>query len=172
MNHDYSLDSTELLLRPLTAKDIEPLRLLRNRPENRKWFFGSDEITQEAQKVWFERYLNKENDYMFAAFLPQTPERFVGAGAIYGYDLPTNSFELGRLLLDSANLPRRGLGVELVRCLCQITKAVFPGASLRAEVYSDNERSLRCFLKNGFVINGMTEEEGKQVILLSRPACK
>lgn len=172
MKHTYSYDGAELLLRPLGENDIEPLRLLRNRPENRKWFFGSGEITQEAQEAWFERYLTKENDYMFAAFLPQTPETFVGAAAIYGYDAADNSFEIGRLLLDSANLPRRGLGAELVQCLCLITKAVFPGASLRAEVYSDNERSLRCFLKNGFVINGMTEEEGKQVVLLSRPASK
>lgn len=172
MKHDYSYDGAELLLRPLGENDIEPLRLLRNRPENRKWFFGSDEITQEAQKAWFDRYLTKENDYMFAVFLPQAPDVFVGAAAIYGYDAADNSFEIGRLLLDSKNLPRRGMGATLVESLCELAREIFGSIKLRAEVLADNERSLRCFQKNDFVIDGTTEENGKEVILLSRRICK
>lgn len=172
MKHNYQYDGAELLLRPLGENDIEPLRILRNQPENRKWFFGSGETTQEAQKAWYERYLQKENDYMFAVFLPQAPETFVGAAALYGYDPSDNSFEIGRLLLDSKNLPRRGMGITLVESLCEIAKERFGSVILRAEVFADNERSLRCFLENEFVINGTTEEDGKQVVLLSRAACK
>lgn len=172
MKHNYQYDGAELLLRPLGENDIEPLRLLRNRPENRIWFFGSDEITPEGQKAWYARYLQKENDYMFAVFLPEAPEIFAGAVALYGYDAQTDSYEVGRLLLDSKNLPQRGLGVKLISCVCELAGQIWGNIGLRAQVFANNERSLRCFRKNDFVINGTTEEDGMDVILLSRRICK
>ena len=172
MKHFYSYDGTDLLLRPLEEKDIEPLRRLRNRPENRIWFFGSDLITKEGQKVWYDRYLTKENDYMFSVYLPEKPNGFMGAVAIYGYESDTDSFEVGRLLLDSANLPRRGMGVELIRCVCELAREVWGNIGLRAQVFSDNARSIRCFLQNGFEINDTVVEKGKKIILLSRRICK
>ena len=172
MKHHYSYDDADLLLRPLEEKDIESLRLLRNRPENRIWFFGSGLITKEEQKAWFERYLTKENDYMFSVYLPEQPNEFIGAVAIYGYESDTDSFEVGRLLLDSANLPKRGMGTELVGCVCELAREVWGNIGLRAQVFSDNERSLRCFLKNGFEINDTLAEKEKEIILLSRRICK
>lgn len=172
MKHDYSYDGADLLLRPLEEKDIESLRLLRNRPENRIWFFGSDLITKEGQKAWFHRYLTKENDFMFSVYLPEKTNGFMGAVAIYGYESDTDSFEVGRLLLDSANLPRRGMGVELIRCVCELAREVWGNIGLRAQVFSDNARSLRCFLQNGFEINDTVVEKGKKIILLSRRICK
>ena len=172
MKHHYSYDGTDLLLRPLEEKDIESLRLLRNRPENRIWFFSSDLITKEGQKAWFHRYLTKENDFMFSVYLPEKPNGFMGAVAIYGYESDKDSFEVGRLLLDSANLPRRGMGVELIRCVCELVREVWGNIGLRAQVFSDNARSLRCFLQNGFEINDTVVEKGKKIILLSRRICK
>lgn len=172
MKHNYSYDGADLLLRPLEEKDIEPLRLLRNRPENRIWFFGSDLITKEGQKAWFHCYLTRENDYMFSVYLPENPNRFMGAVAIYGYEADTDSYEVGRLLLDSANLPRRGMGIELIGCVCALVREVWGNIGLRAQVFSDNGRSLRCFLKNGFEINDTVVEKGKEIILLSRRICK
>lgn len=173
MKHDYRYDGTELLLRPLEEKDIEPLRLLRNRPENRKWFFGSGEITQEAQKAWFDRYLTKENDYMFAVFLPQAPDAFVGAIALYDYEPETNSYEVGRLLLDSKNMPRRGMGIQLVAAVCKLAEQLGERErererQFRAQVFSDNERSLRCFTENGFEIESVAVQNGKEVVSLRK----
>lgn len=175
MKHEYRYDGAELLLRPLGEKDIESLRLLRNRPENRKWFFGSDEIAQEAQKAWYAHYLTKEDDYMFSVFLPEVPDKFVGAVALYDYEPETNSFEVGRLLLDSKNLPRHGMGIQAISAVCKLAGQIGERErerTLRAAVFSENERSLRCFLKNDFVIDGTAEENGKEVILLSRRICK
>lgn len=172
MKHNYQYDGVELLLRPLEEKDIESLRLLRNRPENRIWFFGSDVISAEAQKAWYERYLSKENDYMFSVFLSEEPDTFIGAVALYGYDPETDSYEVGRLLLDSKNIPVRGMGAKLIACVCSLAGEIWGNIGLRAEVFNDNERSLRCFIKNDFVMNDTTLENGKEVILLSRRICK
>lgn len=172
MKHPYTYHGTTLTLCPLEEKDIEPLRLLRNRPENRIWFFGNGIITAEGQRQWYEQYLIKENDYMFSVHLPEAPERFIGAVAIYGYDKASDSYEVGRLLLDSANLPRNGMGAELIGCVCEVAKQIWGNIGLRAQVFTDNERSLRCFVKNDFVITGTAKEKGKEVILLSRRICK
>ena len=172
MKHDYSFRSGALCLRPLEKQDIEALRLLRNRPENRIWFFGSEPITKDGQLAWYERYLTRKDDYMFCVTLPEAPERFVGAVAVYDYDAQTDSFEVGRLLLDSSNLPRRGLGIELIRCLCELAGTVWGNVGLRAQIFSDNERSLRCFVQNDFEITGTAMEKGREVLLLSRRICK
>lgn len=172
MKHDYCFNGTDLILRPLEEKDNESLRLLRNRPENRIWFFGSDLIPPEGQSAWFARYLTKENDFMFSVFLPEDPETFVGAIAIYDYEPESDSYEVGRLLLDSKNLPKRGMGVELISAVCEVSKKIWGNIGLRAQVFSNNERSLRCFVKNDFIINDTVEQNGKEVILLSRRVCK
>ena len=172
MKHNYSYQSDKLLLRPLEEQDIEQLRLLRNRPENRTWFFYSGEISAEAQRAWYQRYLSKENDFMFAAALPSDPTGFVGAGAIYDYRSQDDSFEIGRLLIDSRNPACRGLGKEVICGLCQIVDTQISTlehrCALRAEVYSDNERSLRCFYYSGFGACGQTDRDGRQVTQLWR----
>lgn len=174
MKHNYQYDGADLLLRPLEEKDIESLRLLRNRPENRIWFFGSDLITPEGQRAWFEHYLTKEDDYMFSVFLPEAPDKFVGAVALYGYEPETNSFEIGRLLLDSKNLPRRRMGIQLVAAVCKLAEQIGERErrfrQLRAQVFSDNERSLRCFTENGFEIESVAVRNGKEVVFLLKSA--
>ena len=112
---------------------------------------------------------------MFAAALPADPQTFVGAAAIYDYDPEDYSYGVGRLLLDSRNPACHGLGRELVRCICMIADQQLPGliktnCALRAEVYSDNERSLRCFLTNGFQISGEKQIQLRRVTILHRPS--
>ncbi len=171
MKHNYSYQGERILLRPLEEQDIEPLRLLRNRPENRRWFFFADEISEESQRAWYRRYASKENDYMFAATLPSDPKGFIGAIAVYDYQSGDNSFEVGRLLLDSGNPACRGLGKELVRGICRIVENYFPLSvctALRAEIYDNNERSIRCFQSNGFQAYGERNEQDRRVVLLRR----
>ena len=171
MKHDYKYQGERVLLRPLEERDSELLRQLRNRPENRCWFFYSEEISYEDQLLWYQSYLKAENDFMFAVSLPSLPRGFVGAIAIYDYHQVDDSFEIGRLLLDSKNTSCKGLGKEIVRCACRIASeqlSTHTQAALRAEVFSDNERSLRCFLTNGFQICGERIQNKRSVILLKR----
>ncbi|MBQ6432111.1 MAG: GNAT family N-acetyltransferase [Oscillospiraceae bacterium] len=169
MKHNYSYQGERILLRPLAEEDIEPFRLLRNRPENRRWFFFADEITEERQSAWYQQYAAKGNDYMFAAALPAEPTCFVGAIAVYNFRQEDNSFEVGRLLLDSGNPACRGLGKELVRGIRWIVENYFPKSvctSLRAEIYDNNERSIRCFQSNGFQVYGERIEKDRRIVLM------
>ena len=59
----------DIVLKSLEQKNIEDLRILRNKKENRKCFIYQNEITREEQEKWYKNYLKKENDIMFSAFI-------------------------------------------------------------------------------------------------------
>ena len=168
MIHQLTISGTHLLLLPLTEEYIEPLRLLRNRPENRVWFFDSTEITAEQQKKWFASQQQTEGDYMFAVCSKQDPTLFLGAVALYHHDPESRSFEIGRLLLDAKKVPFHGLGKELIAEACRLGFEKLGAKRLVAEVFSDNVRSLACCTENGFVIVGQKEMRGRAVTVLER----
>ena len=170
MKHTLTLTTEHLLLLPLGEEHIESLRLLRNRPENRVWFFDSAEITPEQQKAWFASQQTVEGDYMFAVFSKQDPGVFLGAVAIYHYNREESSFEVGRLLLDAKRVPARGLGKELISAACKIGFELLHAKHLYAEVFADNERSLACCTENGFTVTGEKALHGKHILVLERRA--
>ena len=157
MKHTLTLTTEHLLLSPLSEGQIEELRILRNRPENRVWFFDSAEITSEQQKAWFASQQATDGDYMFAVSLLQDPTAFLGAVSLHHYDREKSSYEVGRLLLDAGKVPARGLGKELISAACKLGFETLDAKRLLAEVFADNERSLACFTENGFTVAGTKE---------------
>ena len=168
MKHTLTLTTEHLLLLPLGEEHIESLRLLRNRSENRVWFFDGAEITPEQQKAWFASQQATDGDHMFAVFFKDDPTRFLGAVALYHYNKEERSFEIGRLLLDAARLPMRGLGKELVFAACKLGFEELHAGRLYAEVFADNERSLSRFTENGFAVFGEKEIHAKRVLMLEK----
>ena len=168
MKHSLFLETEHLLLSPLGEEQMEKLRTLRNRPENRNWFFDNTEISIERQKAWFASQQAAEGDYMFAVFPKQDPTLFWGTAALYSYDRETGSYEVGRLLLDSRKTPFRGLGKELVAAVCRIGFENLDAKLLYAEVFAENERSIACFTGNGFAVAGTKELHGKNILILEK----
>lgn len=172
MKHQITFSGTHLLLIPLTEECIEPLRRLRNREENRVWFFDPTEITAEQQKEWFSRQQKAEGDYMFAVCSKQDPTLFLGAVALYHHDPKSSSFEIGRLLLDAKKVPFHGLGKELIAEACRVGFEQLGAKRLFAELFADNKPSFHCFAENGFVAIGQKEIRGKSVLVLERRAAQ
>ena len=170
MKHKLTFESENLFFSPLEEKYIESLRQLRNRPENRVWFFDSAEITQEGQKVWFAAQQEKVCDYMFAVFARENPEVFLGAVAIYHFDSTKNSYEVGRLLVDNLKTAKKGLGTEIVGSACRIGFDLLKAKELHAEVFADNLRSARCFISNNFDVEEEKELHNKKIIVFKRKA--
>ena len=170
MKHTLTLTTEHLLLAPLEEGQIEDLRLLRNRPENRVWFFDSAEISPEQQKAWFASQQVVEGDYMFAVFSKQNPDIFLGAVALYHFNREENSFEVGRLLLDAKKVPERGLGKELIFAACRIGFELLHARHLYAEVFAENERSLSCFTENGFALAGKKKLHERSVLVVEKNA--
>ncbi|PHS27875.1 MAG: GNAT family N-acetyltransferase [Robiginitomaculum sp.] len=61
------LNGDEVVLRPITPDDLEPLRLWRNRPDYRQYFREYRDITSAMQLSWYEKIvLADERVHMFA----------------------------------------------------------------------------------------------------------
>lgn len=160
MNHFYSMNGEKVILRPLEAGDLERMRILRN--QNRHFFVSSDEITEEAQRRWYETYLTRENDYLFSIFYQ---EHWVGAVSLYEVDQNSGQAEFGRLMIDRKAAGVGGLGVDAARTACKIAFEQMNIQTVTLEVYADNVAAQITYLKAGFVPEEMVcNETGKKMV--------
>ena len=58
MFHNLINHFEDIVLQPLEEKDIENLRLLRNKDENRRCFLYQEIISKENQKKWYEKCIS------------------------------------------------------------------------------------------------------------------
>lgn len=156
MRHHYHLQHGRIILRPLEERDIEELRVLRNK--NLEFFFDSVEITSEAQRAWYERYLQKEDDVMFAVERSDKPGEFIGAIAIYNINPQTGIAECGRTVLDKEKAPLKGIGTETTAAACHVAFSQMGVKKIVAEILKSNERILTVDTRAGFVVTGENGE--------------
>lgn len=149
MRHEYELRSEHLMLRPLGAEDIEYVRLLRNREENRHHFLYSEKIDEKAQQAWYRNYLEKPGDYMFVIKDIQTAEN-IGTVAIYDVDPERRVGEFGRLMIDQQKKTAKGLGYEATLAACEIAFSQIGLRRLVLEVFADNRRAADLYRRAGF----------------------
>lgn len=151
MEHQYGCKYKSIVLRPLEEKDIEELRVLRNK--NQEFFFDSDPISKESQEKWFKHYLTKNNDIMFAVELVDKPGEFIGAIAIYDID-DKGVAECGRTVLDKEKAPIKGIGTEVTIAVCNLAFTKMGIKKIVAEILKSNERILKVDTRAGFVVVG------------------
>ena len=156
MNHSYRIQYKRVLLRPLKEQDIEELRVLRNK--NRAFFVDSRYISPDQQKTWFQQYLEKENDVMFAVELTDHPDEFIGAIALYNMRPQTKTMEFGRTLIDKEKAPEKNIGTEAVIAVCRAAFENLKAETVTAEVLKGNEQACRAYAKAGFIIVGEDEK--------------
>lgn len=157
---NFSFTSGRIVLKSMAEEDIEKMRLLRNK--NRLYFIHSEEITEEAQKQWYEAYLLRDDDYLFSVFYQ---EKWVGAVSIYHVDQKQDKAEFGRLMIDRTAASVGGLGVDATQAACQIALEQLGIHTVVLEVYEDNEAAKITYQKAGFVSTGtICDKAGQKVI--------
>lgn len=150
MVHSFTGEYKRVRLIPLTEVDIEALRILRNEPYNRKWFVYSNEILEVEQEKWFKEYNVASDDFMFSVRHVDNPEKFIGAVAIYNVDFTNLTAEFGRIIIDSGAHEDRGLGLDTTVCALNIGFKMMNLREIYLEVYADNKRATKVYLKAGF----------------------
>lgn len=156
MQHDYMFEYRHIQLRPLRWEDIEGLRKLRN--QNLDFFLNSDYITAERQTSWFNRYLEKNDDFMFAVELRKNPGEFIGAISLYNVDHTLKEAECGRTVIDKDKAPIKGIGTETTAAVCQIGFSQLRLKKITGVILKSNPRILKVDTRAGFVIVGETED--------------
>ena len=149
MRHDYSFEGEHIYLIPMNEDTSEQYRRLRNREDNRGFFFNSAVIEKEQQEKWFGSYLKKESECMFAVFLDDTKE-FIGGIGIYDIDHLRGTAEVGRIIIDRNLVSGKGYGAEAIIGITEIARHSLELTELYAYIYTDNIASTKAFLRAGF----------------------
>lgn len=108
MRHNFSANYKNVTIRPLQKDDIEKLRIWRNDSEKTKYLRKIDNITPEMQQQWFEKYLDNNDEIMFAIEETEQLKRMVGSVALYNFK--GNTAELGKIQIGDEEAHGRGLG--------------------------------------------------------------
>ena len=132
---------------PLENDTSEEYRLLRNREDNRKFFFSNKEITAESQNKWFEKYLLDKNQIMFAIY-EKASSVFVGGICIY--DIDGSKAEVGRIIIDRQKVGGKGYGAEAIKLINAFAKSELRLKMTYANIYSTNIASIRSFENGGY----------------------
>lgn len=150
MNHNYSFATNNLILNPMDLKGSEAYRRLRNRDDNRVYFFDSSVVSKEQQEKWFSSYLKKDNDFMFTIFRSEEPV-FIGAVGIYNINCFDKTAEIGRIIIDRTIAGGNGYGSEVIDGIARFTHKTLNIDEVYAHIYNSNTASIKSFLNAGFL---------------------
>lgn len=166
MKHDYSIECDHIILMPMSLQTSELYRQLRNREDNREFFFNSTIIEREQQEAWFQNYLKKETEYMFSVVHKLTGS-FIGGIGIYDIDSSKRTAEIGRIIIDKELAAGKGYGTEAINGLAEISQNKLNLNKVYAYIYGTNIASIKAFLKAGFVEDAA--EKDNDIIKVCRP---
>lgn len=155
MKHNFYCRSNRIVLSPLMEKDIEELRLLRNK--EREFFLTQEEINAQMQQKWYAKYLEKEDDIMFKISLIEEPDTFIGSVALYNIQEERHTCEVGRILVDTEKYSGKGIGTEAYVLACAFALDKLKMETVVAECRKENGRALNVNKKIGLQIVGETE---------------
>jgi len=141
-------------LRLIERGDLEMTRAWRNRPDIRCWFRMSDEISAEHHAAWFERYRDRDDEYLFIVEHNAVP---VGQVGLCRIDREAGTAEYGRLLLGERGSLGKGIAQRASATLFEIAREVFGLRSLTLEVRGNNERAIALYRKLAFVNDGFRD---------------
>lgn len=159
----YEIDLTGIYIRPLIADDIETLREIRNRKENRRNLLYQDVISNEQQKAWYHSYLKKDNDYMYSV-IRKTDNKIIGFAALY--EMNYEECKFGRLLVDRKVYKESGLGKFILQEMISLARELFQLKKIKLEVFSDNIPAVRIYTQCGFKIYSSINFHGRELICM------
>lgn len=137
-------------LRLLEEADLPMTRAWRNQDHIRKWFFNSDLITPERHRAWWERYQDRDDDFVFVIEETELLKRPVGQVALYNIDWAAGCAEFGRLMIGDADA--RGLGLARLATARLVAAALddWSLSEVHLEVLSANAPAIAIYLACGF----------------------
>lgn len=169
---EHTLESCYKAVRicPLTYHEIEPLRKLRN--AHRQWFVHHDEISQESQNLWYQRYLLSPQDYMFS--INRIGDgRFIGGGALYNFCEDGREAEFGRFIIDRHAAEGPGFGFMATVAICELGFTQLSLQRIRLEVYKSNIAACKIYARVGFIpADCLYDSERLMEMVLTREALR
>lgn len=139
-------------LRLLTRADLVVTLNWRNQAHIRRWFFHSDQITWEQHLGWFEKYLERDDDFVFIIEDLATGQP-VGQVALYHIDWQTQRAEYGRLMIGEEIARGKGYAKAATRLVCLVGFENLGLEEIYLEVYEDNQAARAVYADCSFQLN-------------------
>ncbi len=144
----HRLDGLGLVLAPYTPEFGEPLRLLRNRPENQFNLAQGGALSPEQQQAWGRAYLTRDNDLCWIVLTPDG--KFAGATRLYDIDGDASTAEKGGLVLQAELARVAPLALESEIMLLRVAFAWLGLARVITQVRPENLKMISINDRLGF----------------------
>lgn len=166
MYHDYSIDYKNITLRPLREQDIEYLRKWRNDPRNTTFLRRIPFISAEMQKVWFDNYINNDNEMCFAIIENKDLNRIVGSLSLYEFS--DNMCLFGKILVGDEEAHGKKIGLNATKAALIIAFDKLKLQTVNLYVYYDNIVAKKIYKEAGFVIESIRRaDDGKKELIMT-----
>ena len=147
----------QVYLRQITQEDTDDIIRWRNSEEVRPFFIYQKPFTKEGHLKWLETMINSGKGYQFIVCRKED-HKPIGSTYLRDYDTHARKAEYG-VFIGEKEEKGKGIGTEILNLTLQFAFHVLHLHKVSARVFSDNQASLRCFLKNGFEQEGYFKEE-------------
>lgn len=158
MNHNYLLNDFGVLLRQVSEKDLNNLCKWRNKNEIKKGFLDQNDLTIEKQSIWYESYLNNDNDIMFIIEYNNIP-----VGSVALYNINNNTAEFGRIMIGEDIAKGKGVAQSATRLICKFGFDILKLEDIYLKVFTNNDVAIRVYEKVGFIKDHIESIENKNL---------
>lgn len=165
MKHEFQTNFADIELIPMSKEDSEKYRLLRNLPEVRNCFENNAVISAEEQLVWFENYLEKSDEIMFAVYQMGV---FLGCNSLYRIDYVLKVAEYGRIVIDK-QFSGNNYGYKATMAAIKIAKEQLKLKEIYLEVYKDNIPAIISYRKVEFEeVEELKDCQGRKMLRMRK----
>jgi len=153
-------------LRLLEEGDLPLTLAWRNQDHIRRWFFTPEVISPEQHRAWFEKYLERDDDFVFVIEETEELRRPVGQVALYRVDWEAGRAEYGRLLIGDSAAAGKGLARRATSLLLREALGRWGLDAIHLEVRADNAKAIAVYDACGFRVT--TSESGRLSMIKTR----
>lgn len=166
MNHFYLAKFNNIELLPLRYSDIETLRIWRNDKKQIKFLRNIGHISADAQRQWFESYLNDENEMIFGIHDLEL-KCLVGSLSLYAVDWDSRIASIGKIQIGDEREHGKGIGRLSLVMAMKIGFRFLKLEKIIGSVHPDNIQAYTNDMKVGFRVVGQRDSTvgGKEDLL-------
>ena len=150
MRHNFYIENKNVRLRPLDVKDIESLRKWRNSKVNATYLRQISYITMEMQTKWYEDYLHREDEIVFAIDETEIFNRLVGSLSLY--EIKKDECVFGRILIGDLATRGHGIGTYATEAALKVATEQLGKTRVLLFVYKENRVAINLYTSVGFKV--------------------
>ncbi len=163
MDKNIILDGDRIELVSVREEYIFKIMKWKNDESIRKWFLSNGGIDEEQQRIWFNRYKERQDDIMFIIKVKEDGE-IIGSVALYSIDFEEKNCEFGRMAIGEWQYLGKGYAKEAIKIICRYAFEKLKMKNIYLEVLNSNERAIKLYEKIGFEYDEQVKKKGIKLL--------